>query len=36
MIQGALLGDKSFMKGMKGVVSEDQMGEMVKAASALK
>jgi len=36
MIQGALLGDNSFMKGMKGVVSEDQMGEMVKAASALK
>ena len=36
MIQNALLGNKGFMKGMKGVVSEGQMGMLKQAASALK
>ena len=36
MIQNALLGNKSFMKGMKGIVSKDQMGLMKDAAKALK
>jgi hypothetical protein len=35
MIQNALLGNKDFMKGMKGVVSKDQMGMMKEAAKAL-
>lgn len=36
MIQNALLGNNSFMKGMKGIVSKDQMGMMKQAAKALK
>ena len=35
MIQNALLGNKSFMKGMKDVVSKDQLGLMKEAAKAL-
>ena len=35
MIQNALLGDKSFLKGMKGIASKDQMSMMKKAASTL-
>jgi hypothetical protein len=36
LIQNALLGNKKFMKGMKGIVSEDQMGMMKEAASLIK
>lgn len=36
MIQNALLGNKKFLKGMKGIVSEDQMDLMEEAASLIK
>ena len=35
MIQNTLPGNKSFMRGMKDVVSKDQLGLMKEAAKAL-
>jgi hypothetical protein len=35
LLQNALLGNKKFMKGMKGIASKDQMGMLKEAAKAL-